>query len=272
MPPRQINPEIVKRARDAAAALAGQAKESFVPGDSFKAAQPMPQGGMPQGMPPGGAPPMDPSMMGGAPMPPGPPGAPMPPGAPAPPGAPMPPEMGGPPPGGEMGGGPGGQPVVMSMEDLVSLFEQIQGQEGSGEGDNEPTTTNVRIGERMERLEGKIDDLASMLAQVMGLGGEGGPPPGEGGAMPPGGEMGGVDPALLAQLGGVPPGGPPMETVGAPMPPEMAAGMPPPMAPPGAPPMPPGAMMPQAGNEADEGITKRSAMKIGALVAKLRKK
>jgi hypothetical protein len=179
--------------------------------------------------------------------------------------------MGGPQPGGEMGGGPGGQPVVVNMEDLVSLFEQIAGQEGTGEGDNEPTTTNVRIGERMERLEGKIDDLSSMLAQIMGLGGGGGAPPGEGGAMAPGGEEGAVDPGLLAAMGGGA-GGPPMPPEGAPMPPEMAAGMPAPMAPPGAPPIPPGAMMPQAGNAADEGITKRSAMKIGALAAQLRKK
>lgn len=169
--------------------------------------------------------------------------------------------------------GEGGTPVTINMEDLVALFEQISGQEGSGEGDNEPTTTNVAVGKKVDDLVQKVDDMASMLAQIMGIGGggPGGPPPGEGGAMPPGGE-GEVPPELLSQLEGG--GAPPMGPEGAPMDPAMAGGMPQPMAMPGGPPgMPPGGgMMQQAGDEADEGITKRSAMKIGELAAKLRKK
>jgi hypothetical protein len=166
----------------------------------------------------------------------------------------------------------GGQPVMMGMEDLVALFEQVAGQEGTGEGDNEPTTTNVRIGERLERLEGKMDDIASMLSQIMGLG-EGGAPPGEGGAMPPGMEAGAVPPELMAALGGggMPPEGM-MPPQGAGMPPEAAAGMPPPMAPPGAPGMPPGGMAAAAAVEADEGITKTSAKKIADIAARLRRK
>jgi len=166
----------------------------------------------------------------------------------------------------------------MSMEDLVALFEQIQGQAGTGEGDNEPTTTNVKLGEKLERVEGKLDEIASMLGQLMGLGGEGGgmPPPGEGGAMPPGMDAGQVPPELMAALGAggdgmPPPGGIPSE--GAPMDPAMAGGMPPPMIPGGMPPGgPPPGMMPQAGAVDDSGMTKRSAMAIGKLAAKLRKR
>jgi len=280
----KMNPEIMKRAHAAAGALTGGlAKTSFVPGGEYKAAQggPPPPGGMPPGPPPpgGGAPPgMDPAMMGGAPGMPPPPGGMLPPGGPMPPG--MDPMAGGMPPGGPGGAPPvEGQPITMSMEDLVALFEQIQGQEGTGEGDNEPTTTNVKLGEKMERIEGKMDEIASMLGQLMGVGGEGGSPPGEAGAMPPGMEGGMPPPELMAALGG---GGmsPGMAPEGVPMDPAMAGGMPSPMVPgggmpPGGPPpgMPPGGgMMPQAGAKDDSGITKRSAMAIGALAAKLRKR
>ena len=154
---------------------------------------------------------------------------------------------------------------MMNMEDLVALFEQIAGQESTGEGDNEPTTTNVRVGERIERLEGKLDDISSLLAQVMGMG-EGQVPPGGGGAMPPGAESGEVDPGLLSALGGggagMPPGGP-MGAEGEPMPPEMAGGMPPPQAMPGGPGMVAAAA---------EGRPKLSVQSISKMAAQLRRK
>jgi hypothetical protein len=163
------------------------------------------------------------------------------------------------------------------MEDLVGLFEQIAGS-GGGQGDNEPTTTNMKLGERLEAIESKVDDIASMLAQVMGLGGEGsGAPPGEAGSMPPEGEL---PPELLAALGGGA-GAPIVGAEGAPMPPEMAGGMPPPEALPGG--MPPGMMpggapgmeppgMPPGGMiaQASYGTTK-SALTVSELVARLRK-
>jgi hypothetical protein len=260
---KQVNPAMINIAKEAIEALLsddGHTKAGFVPGDTFKAAQPGMDPNMMGVAPPGGAP-MPPG--GGAPMPPAPPGAPMPPAPPAPPGAPMPPEAGMPP-GGAPGGapaGPEGDMVAVNMEDLVALFEQISNA-GTGEGDNEPTTTNVRIGERLERLEGKMDDLASLLTQVMGIGGQGGgePPAAEGGAMPPEGE---IPPDLMAALGGgAPPG---MAPEGMPMDPSMAGGMPEPQAMPG--------MQVQASDatEPEGAPPQRSAMKLAALAMQLRK-
>lgn len=263
---QKVNPAMISLAKQAVEALTGgdgHTKEGFVPGDTFKQAQPGMDPAAMGGAPPGGAP-MPPG--GGAPMPPAPPGAPMPPAPPAPPGAPMPPEAGMAP-GGAPGGapaGPEGNLVTVNMEDLVALFEQIAGQEGTGEGDNEPTTTNVRIGERLERLEGKLDDMVSLLSQVMGIGGPGGEPPAaEGGAMPPEGD---VPPDLMAALGGgAPPG---MAPEGVPMDPAMAGGMPTPQAMPG-----PGMQVQASDDTGDEDApAQSSAMSIATLATQLRKK
>lgn len=234
-----VNPELVKLAR---AMLDKAEKQGFVTADAMKQAQGMPMDpSMAQGMPPG-AMPMDPSMMQGMP----PAGPPMPPAGPTP-AMPPPPPGGMPPtpaapaagPSPDQGGMPpegGGQPVVVNLEDLVSLFQQVAGA-GGGQGDNEPTTTNVSLGKRLDSLEGKIDELGSLLASLTGA------PPG-GGEVPPGaaGAAPEVPPELLAQLGAgaapMPPdamaaGGMPMDPSmmgGAPMPP---AGMAPPMPPPG---------------------------------------
>jgi len=235
-----VNPELVKLAREM---LASAEKQGFVTADAMKQAQGMPPGGMPmdpsmQGMP------MDPSMMGGAPpagmpmppagptpaMPPPPPGGMPPPPAASPAAASPPPDQGGMPSDG------GGQPVVVNIEDLVALFQQIAGA-GGGQGDNEPTTTNVSLGKRLDALEGKIDELGSLLASLTGA------PPGGGGEVPPGaaGAAPEIPPELMAQLGAGAAPMPPdaMATGGIPMDPSMMGGAP--MPPAGmAPPMPPG--------------------------------
>lgn len=223
-----VNPELVKLAR---AMLDKAEKQGFVTADAMKQAQGMPMDPSMQGMP------MDPSMMQGMPPagPPMPPAGPTPAMPPPPPGS-MPPPAAAPtataspsPEGGGMSPD-GGQPVVVNLEDLVSLFQQVAGA-GGGQGDNEPTTTNVLLGKRLDALEGKIDELGSLLASLTGS------PPG-GSAVPPGaaGAAPEVPPELLAQLG----------AGAAPMPPDaMAAGgmpMDPSMM--GAPPMPPAGMAP----------------------------
>ncbi|KKN57870.1 hypothetical protein LCGC14_0558030 [marine sediment metagenome] len=211
--PDAINPSLVKRARDAAAMLAGTAKEGFVPADAqgVKVGQ-GPMGGMPPGMPPGGG------------MPPGamPPGAPpgMPPGG-------MPPEMmggappgmppGAPPPGAE---GMGGQPVMVDLNDLIQLFQNIASETGGGGGlpPGEPTETNIELGKRLDSIETSIAEIGSMLQQIVGGAPPGPPaPPGEAGAAA-------VPPELVDAINaGAVPGE--EASMGGALPPEAAAGV-----------------------------------------------
>ena len=146
--------DLIKQAR---ARIAMEEKRAFAPMG-------------PQGSPP--TPPPDPSMMGGAPPPMGgmPPDPSMMGGAP-----PMPP-----------GGAPGGQPVMLSMDDLLQLFTMIS------EGDAKAPTSAKKAapneaatpdGGHGAAVEGKLDDLSVKLDQLMELLGGGGG--GVNGLMPP---------------------------------------------------------------------------------------
>lgn len=178
-------------------------KEGFVPMGPQGATAPPPMDPMAAGAPPpaaGGGMPMDPSM-GGAPPPAG--GMPMDPamggGAPppmdpaagggAPPvdpttGAPMDPAGGAPPP---------GQPVMVSLDDLIQLFAMVQeggmpGGEAPGGGEEAPAPNEAEkpkggrsTADAIDEMSGKLDQLIEILGGAAG----GGMPPGAEGAMPP---------------------------------------------------------------------------------------
>jgi hypothetical protein len=174
------------------------------------------------------------------------------------------------------GGAPGGQPIVVGLEDLMMLFSQIAEQQGGGggapegepgmEGPNEgaeSATTNKQLGQRMDAIDEKLDMLLQALTGGVGMpGGEAGMPGGEAGMPPAGGEE--IPPDLMAAMGGqMPPdvgGGMPMGEMGAGMPPEAMAGAPTPMLP---------AMTPMASS--NDGMNKSAAMSISKLAAKLRR-
>ena len=252
-----INPELVKRARSALAAV--MLKDGFVTEQDIKAAQggAMPPGGM---MPPGGGMPMDPAMMGGAmpPMDPAMMGGAMPPMPPMPPAPPAPPAPPGPVTAMPPAGG-GGESVQVSLEDLLALFQEIAAQ-GSGGAPNEGESS-VGMGQRLDALESKLDDLKSMLEALTG----GGAPPAEGAGVAGAGDMGAMPPldplppGLEGALGAGGGGG----EMGAPMSPDMAAGQ--------AMPMVPGGGMTAEASDGD-GMEKRSkAFQVSELVAKLRR-
>ena len=250
---KKLNPELIKLAREAVAAGATGVKEGFVPSADIKAAQGgMMPPGAPPGMPPGGGMPMDPAMMGGAP--PMPPAAPVPPPPPPPPAPPMPPEGGGAPPEG------GGQQIVIGAEEFMQVIQEVAGQLAGADGANEGRSS-VGMDKRLDALEGKIDDLTSMLGAALGIPSGAASPPGEAGAMP-GGEM---PPGLEAAIAGgaAPEAGMAPPGMGEPMPPWAAAGQPPPMLPGG------GGMTAMA----SAGSTKEgsAALKISELATALRK-
>jgi len=163
-------------------------KEGFVPMGPQGATAPPPMDPMAAGAPPpaAGGMPMDPAM-GGAP----------PPMDPAMGGAPPPmdPAAGGAPPMDPAAGGapPPGQPVMVSLDDLMQLFAMIQ--EGGAPGGEEPPVEEApapneekapeggrNTADAIDELSGKLDQLIELLGGAV-AGAE--VPPGAGGAMPP---------------------------------------------------------------------------------------
>jgi hypothetical protein len=166
--------------------------------------------------------------------------------------------MGAPPP--DMGGMQ--QPMIVDGAQLVELFQQIASEMGPNEAMSVPTKTNEEIGQRLDSVEGKLDEIGGLLAQVMGGAAPMPPDPGMGAAGIPAGPEA-MPPDLAAAMAG---GGMPPEA----MPPAagLGAGMPPP---PGGAPVP---MMPQAsvGGNGD-GMTKSArAVSASRLAMRLRAK
>jgi len=220
----------------ARAALAAMTKQGFTPAG-------------PTGMPPAGPPPAGPPMPpAGAP----PAGAPMPPemAGGMPPGAPMTPEMaGGMPPGAPPGGG-GEMPIMVNLQDLISIFQQVsEASNASQAAADVPNEDAPKMADQLKKLNDRLDGIESLIGGLLGGGGGGEAMP----PLPP--EQAGAAP-LVSEA---PPMGMPMP----PMPEATAAPMP------AMGPM--GGMTPMAG--AENNFTKIGrAQKIGDLIASLRGK
>jgi hypothetical protein len=150
--------------------------------------------------------------------------------------------------------------LQVSAEDLLALFQEIAKSVGGGGAPNEGASS-VGMGERIDALETKLDDLKSMLEGLTGGGGGGMPgaaPAGDAGVLPGEGDMPPLD-QMPAGLESALAGGPPM---GGGMDPAMAAGQP-------TPSLPGGGMGVSASS--GNGIQKK-AFEVSELVAKLRSK